>query len=1349
VEDAEEEDEAYPELDDQGEVILEETPEHDDQGEVLLEEIQTLTPDDALEYWSEYRKTWEQALKRTERRRVQRQRRRSRSPRQLVDPATLRKPTVKMTGGRRVVTQPHRNPMAGRIHSARRLKADSTPIDTSDIKLLNAANFMLLARQKGVTIMRTTMGELEEAVKEQHTIHMKRLSEEQYRSLLKGEGSISEWKDLLPADCHDFVDFCFNEPIALRRIGEEDAQYFLDKADKAPPTPEEILAKLPPEYHEFLKVAMPQEAEALAPHRSFDHKIELVPGSKLPYSRNRHLSPLELRVLKRWIDDNLAKGWIRPSRSNVASPMLLAKKPGGGVRICVDYRGLNNITIKNRYPLPLIRETLDAIAGARIFTKLDVIAAFNRVRVAEGHEWLTAFITRFGLYESLVTPFGLCGAPATFQYYINDLLFDLLDEYATAYLDDILIYSKTMKEHVEHVKEVLRRLDKAGLQVDIAKCEFHTKKTRYLGLIITPGGIEMDPAKVRAVQEWLPPATKRQLQRFLGFANFYRRFIKGFSGLTKPLHDLTKKTTTFDWSAECQTAFEELKAAFSSAPALRIYDWNRPAVVEVDASNWSTGGTLSQVGDDGVLYPVAYFSAKHSAQECNYDIYDKELLAIIKALEEWRSELEGAQEPFQILTDHKNLQTFATTKQLTPRHMRWSEFLSRFNFQITYRPGTLNTRPDALSRKPEDLPGDDTDDRLRARHKALIDPWKFDPDYLEPDELNALKVNVLRLNAVNDASYWNAATNCGLWPLFGEMFISEIDVSRPIDDLITESYHSSPLLQSMYEALMEPEKRKWPKEVKQDLSIPFAECRAVAGRIYYRDRLVISPADAELQLQLIHRAHTSTPAGHPGRTKTIDLMNRRYWWPGMTLLIRKYCQGCILCAKTKTPRSNPPGFLKPLPLPFAPWKDISVDYITPLPVCEYRGRKYQHIAVVVDRLTKGRHFIATETLEAEELADRMIDKVYSLHGCPDTVISDRGSQFVSTLWRELSKRLGVTLRPSSAYHPQTNGQTERINAELEQYLRLFTNWSQDDWVRWLPIAEFAGNNTVSETTGLSPFFANYGYHPRMGIEPAEPPHPGMTTAQRKGFFNATEIAARFKAVLDYVTALSKQAQDRYETNANRHRSDAPRFKPKDMVMLNTRNLKTGRPTEKLTPRWEGPFEVIKASSHAVQLRLPVNMKSIKNVFHVSMVRHWAPEGIPGQEHAAQDVVANHGRVITRTDDHQEEVRWKFKSIMDYRKQQNGRWEYLVEWEGTDAPSWQPAANLKGCEEVLWEYHDAHPRFKPPSWLKRYTNTTPSPRKRSTPTVPWKEVDPAPQPTRRSPRNGGLIAKALRGLGFLT
>lgn len=419
----------------------------------------------------------------------------------------------------------------------------------------------------------------------------------------------------------------------------------------------------------------------------------------------------------------------------------------------------------------------------------------------------------------------------------------------------------------------------------------------------------------------------------------------------------------------------------------------------------------------------------------------------------------------------------------------------------------------------------------------------------------------------------------------------------------------------------------------------------------------------------------------------------------MTVAARKFCKGCLSCTKTKTPRRSPPGFLKPLPLPVRSWTDISIDFVTPLPPCTVRGRTFKHIAVVVDRLTKMRHFIPTESLSAEELCEAFVERIWSLHGSPETIISDRGSNFVSAFWRALSLRLGTSLKPSSAYHPETNGQTERTNQEMEQFLRTYTNWAQDDWALWLPIAEFAGNNAVSSTTGVSPFFANYGFHPRMGIEPQTPPGPKLSDAQRKEFFKANEIANRFKAILDQVTALSKNAQDRYERNANVHRSDAPKYHVGDEVMISTENWKTGRPVRKLAPRFEGPFPVTKTSPYAVEVKLPTNIK-IFNTFHVKDVQLRPKDRVTGQED--EDLRANDGRVIVRDDEHDDSaVEWEFQDILGYGQfEGSNRWFYDVLWKD-GSTSWEPAANLKGCDDILWRFHNAHPEAGPPRpWLRK-------------------------------------------------
>ena len=392
----------------------------------------------------------------------------------------------------------------------------------------------------------------------------------------------------------------------------------------------------------------------------------------------------ELTTLRTWLDENLDKGFIRPSSSHVTSPVLFVKKPGGSLRLCMDYRALNDVSAKDRYPLPLIKETLNNLEGMEYFTKIDIISAFNNVRMKEGHEHLTAFLTRFGLFESLVMPFGLTGAPATFQRFINDSLREYLDQFCSAYLDDILIYSRTKEEHVIHVRKVLERLRSAGLFAKLSKCEFFVTETKFLGLIVGRDGFKMDPEKVKTILEWKTPRSVTDVLRFNGFYNFYRRFIRDYSKIVTPLINLTKKNAPFNWTPSCEEAFQLLKSTVASAPTLRPFDWTKQVVVETDASDFVSAGVLSQYDDEGVLRPVAFFSKKHTSVECNYEIYDKELLAIIRCFEEWRPELEGSENPILVLSDHRNLEYFMLTKMLNRRQARWSEFLSRFNFKITY-----------------------------------------------------------------------------------------------------------------------------------------------------------------------------------------------------------------------------------------------------------------------------------------------------------------------------------------------------------------------------------------------------------------------------------------------------------------------------------------------------------------------------------------------------------------------------------------------------------------------------------------------------------------------------------------
>jgi hypothetical protein len=309
---------------------------------------------------------------------------------------------------------------------------------------------------------------------------------------------------------------------------------------------DELRLQLPTVIQDYADVFSPKKADKLPPHRSYDHEIRLTSDKKLPFRKIYSMSREELQTLRDWLDENLRKGFIRLSSSSVTSPVLFVKKPGGGLRLCMDYRALNEVSVKDRYPLPLIKETLNNLQDIKYFSKIDIISAFNNVRMKEGHEKLTAFLTRFGLFESLVMPFGLTRAPATFQRFINDSLRDYLDQFCSAYLDDILIYSKTREEHEEHVRKVLQRLREAGLYAKLSKCEFFVTETKFLGLIVGRDRFKIDPEKVRTILEWKTPRSATDVLRFNGFYNFYYRFIKNYSKIVTPLINLKKKNAIFN-----------------------------------------------------------------------------------------------------------------------------------------------------------------------------------------------------------------------------------------------------------------------------------------------------------------------------------------------------------------------------------------------------------------------------------------------------------------------------------------------------------------------------------------------------------------------------------------------------------------------------------------------------------------------------------------------------------------------------------------------------------------------------------------------------------------------------------
>jgi len=370
---------------------------------------------------------------------------------------------------------------------------------------------------------------------------------------------------------------------------------------------EDLLGNIPLEFRQYLGIMSQEAADRLPEHRPYDCKIELKEGTTVPWGPIYPLSEEELRTMCEWLKDMEKTGKIRRSTSPAGSPILFVPKPNRrGLRLYVDYRGLNAVTIPNRYPLPLMQELQDRVQGAQWFTKMDLKNGFNLIRIREGDEWKTAFQTRYGLYEFQVMPFGLTNAPSTFQDMMNHVLSNVLDVGIIAYMDDILMYAQTEEEHDRLVKEVLGRLQQNGLAVSPDKCVCKAKEVEFLGYMIGRNGIRMSTGKVEAVLGWKTPGSLTEVQSFLGFANFYRRFIKDYSRIARPLTELTKKTEKWAWGKEAETAFNDLKNRFTTAPVLEHFDPAKPVIIETDASDFAIGAVLSQRDEENRLHPIAF-----------------------------------------------------------------------------------------------------------------------------------------------------------------------------------------------------------------------------------------------------------------------------------------------------------------------------------------------------------------------------------------------------------------------------------------------------------------------------------------------------------------------------------------------------------------------------------------------------------------------------------------------------------------------------------------------------------------------------------------------------------------------
>ena len=975
--------------------------------------------------------------------------------------------------------------------------------------------------------------------------------------------------------------------------------------------------------HEYADIF--QEVPGLPPMRPVDHTIPLIPGSQ-PVSRPMYrLSPLELEEVKRQVTDLLKKGMIRPSTSPYSAPILFVGKKDGSLRMCIDYRGLNATTVKNRYPLPRVDDLLDKLKGASYFSSIDLQQGYNQIRISETDIPKSAFRTPFGHYEYTVLSFGLANAPATFQAVMDRIFRPHIDKFVICYLDDILVYSKTLEEHLQHLRVVLDVLRQQQLYAKSSKCHWAQPQIEYLGHIVSADGVRMDPKKVASVRDWPVPNNLQELRRFLGLTNYFRKFIDRYSMTAAPLTNLTRKGAFLSpdaWSPDCQLAFDTLKRAVGQDMVLRFPDFSLPFRVEVvtDASLDGLGAVLLQQGR-----PVAFMSKKLTSAERNYHTGEQELLAVVQALRDWRCYLEG--QPFVVKTDHKPLTFLQGVPTLSRRQARWLEYMARFNFTWEHCAGSLNVA-DALSRHP-------------SLHAAI---------------LSLVSVQSVCLICASASPCASVATRRSAATQERGRPNESAKPTHSAEVVVPDLVNSDPVL-------LERLRQATAKDPWYSVPLNVEHLRTAQGLFFRTDgdhQQIVVPDDIALRQCLLFRLHNGPLAGHPGSTRMTEVVRRHFWWPRLARDVEDYVRTCSDCQRNKAQSGKTPGLLQPLPVPNAPWDSVSLDFIVALPKSE---GGYDAILVMVDRLTKMVHLApTTTTCTAERTARLFFDNVVRLHGVPKNVVSDRGPQFGGKFWGALGTLLNMRVNLSTAYHPQTDGQTERVNRTLGDMLRNFVTRSPAAWDTYLSAAEFAMNNAVNRSTNHSPFFLNYGFNPALPIwRELDLPVPAA-----KVF--AKSFVSRIEEAKSYLDAAQQRAKLYYDVK----RKDLT-LKPGQLIMLSTRHLR-GQLTNprKLLPRWVGPYPVLRIiGSVAVEIQLPPEFR-IHNTFHISLLRPYhgkVPESPvePGPiAYENNDALYSVERILD----------YRVRRIRAGRRYRNVR-EYFVKWAGytSEHNSWEPEKNF--------------------------------------------------------------------------
>ena len=745
------------------------------------------------------------------------------------------------------------------------------------------------------------------------------------------------------------------------------------------------------------------------------HSIVLEKGTK-PIYIPAYRIPIKLKAeVENIVEEWEEEGVVERSSSPFNFPLLVVPKKDGTHRVCVDFRKLNAVTVPDRYPAACMQDLIAQIGGKQIYSSIDLLQGFLQVPLEEESRPLTAFSTTKGHYQFLRMPFGLQGSPITFTRLVNTVFHGLLGKAIHIYMDDLLIATDTVEEHLEILREVLNRLRAAGLKLKLAKCDFLKREIVYLGHIISESGVRVNPAKIKAISDFPEPKTKKNIKQFLGLSGFFRRFVRGFSTIAAPLTDVLKEDVPFSWGEKERSAFMKLKDALGQPPVLRFPNFDLPFIVVTDASDLGMGACLMQKWGKNI-HPVAFFSRKwktRSPDETKLSVVDKEAYAVVAALQHFRYMILGYN--VTVFTDHKPLLELFNKPNISPRRARWFVTINDFSPKFEYIEGKSNLVADSLSRniQDEDLGVYVVEGQQVEWNEQLVIQEQ------DTDEICFRAKQFLR-GHLRDKKY--RLPTSGL-ELSGNLLVRRINFRT--------------------------------RSASEDETI----------------QVVVPRKLVSTALRIVHEL---MGGDHCGVDRTYAQARKRYFWKGMYADIKNYIKNCGVCNSCKPSGGSFTGVAS-YPIPSKPFERVHMDLLAHF--CE-SGMGNKHLLVIIDELTRYTEIYPIKNKTAEEVAIGFFNGFICRHGVPRVVVSDNGREFVNKIFDSLSELMKIKRVNILPYRPEANGVCERANRKILEALRTTVGGQDPNWDRFIDYVRFSINSALNESIGMSPHEALYGVEVR-------------------------------------------------------------------------------------------------------------------------------------------------------------------------------------------------------------------------------------------------------------------------------